>query len=462
MQSFEIVTPVDGSVLSTRYFATSAMVEQAAARAEAASPEWSRVPLTERAALVDALVTRLEARRDLIADRVTWQMGRPRTQADEMARLRLATDAAIRDAADFLAPRVIKAGDGISRYVTRDAIGPSLSICAWNYPVAMMATLVIHPLLAGNTVLLKHAPQTAEIGDFLNQAADEAGFPTGVLNALDMTHEDTERLIASGRFPLVQFIGSTRGGKQVYRAASLGLARVGLELGGSDPAYIRPDVNIDAIVADLAEGCFGNAGQSCCSVERLYVHSDIHDRFVEAFAEATRAVTIGHPVEAPAYIGPVVTTAAAERIRRTVAQSVDAGAHAIMPGGPSPLAGPDSAYVEAHILVGVDHGMAVMREESFGPIAPIMRVSGDEEAVVLMNATDYGLTASIWSGDVETAQALGARVRSGTLYINRCDHADLSLPWGGVRQSGVGRSYAREGFDELTVARAHHVRPPLG
>lgn len=462
MRSFEIVTPVDGSVLCTRPFATAASVERAAVQAETAFPVWSRIPLAERAALIDALLTGLEARRDLVADRVTWQMGRPRTQADEMARLRLVTDAAIRDAADLLAPREIKSDDGITRFVTRAAIGPSLSICAWNYPVAMLATLVIHPLLAGNTVLLKHAPQTAEIGDFLNEAAAEAGLPPGVLAALDMTHEDTEGLISSGRFPLIQFIGSTRGGKQVYQAAAQGLAHVGLELGGSDPAYIRADVNVDAIVADLVEGCFGNAGQSCCSVERLYVHDDIHDRFVEAFTEATRAVTIGHPVDAPAYIGPVVTAAAARRIRGTVAQAVDAGARAIVPNGPSPLAGQDSAYVEPHILVGVDHGMTVMQQESFGPVAPIMRVVNDEEAVALMNATEYGLTASIWSGDIDTALALGARVHSGTLYINRCDHADLTLPWGGVRQSGVGRSYAREGFDELTVARAHHVRPPLG
>lgn len=438
------------------------MAEHAAAQAESAFPAWSRRPLAERAALVDALVARLEARRELIADRVTWQMGRPRTQADEMTRLRIVTDAAIRDAADLLAPRVIEAGDGIARYVTRDPIGPSLSICAWNYPVAMMATLVIHPLLAGNTVLFKHAPQTAQIGDFLNDAAAEAGLPKGVLAALDMTHDDTEGLIASGRFPLVQFVGSTRGGKRIYQAAAQGMARVGLELGGSDPAYIRPDVDIAAIVADLVEGCFGNAGQSCCSVERLYVHDDIHDRFVEAFVEATRAVTLGHPVEQPSYIGPVVTTAAAGRIRDTITQAVAAGARSIVPNGPSPLAGADSAYVEPHVIVGADHGMTVMRNETFGPVAPIMRVSGDEEAVTLMNATDYGLTASIWSADIDTALALGGRVHSGTLYINRCDHADLTLPWGGVRQSGIGRSYAREGFDEMTVARAHHVRPAPG
>jgi len=336
-----------------------------------------------------------------------------------------------------------------------------LSICAWNYPVAMLATLIIHPLLAGNVVLLKHAPQTALIGDFVNQAAQEAGLPEAVVAALDMTHADCEALIASGRFPLVQFIGSTRGGRAVATAAGKAMARVGLELGGSDPAYIRSDVDVDAIVGDLVEGCFGNAGQSCCSVERLYVHSDIHDRFVEALREAAKVVSIGHPVESPGYIGPVVSRDAAARIRGTVSDAIARGAREILPVGASQLAEAASAYVEPRILTHVDHDMPLMRHEIFGPVASIMKVESDERAIALMNDSDYGLTASIWSADIERAVALGRQVRSGTFYVNRCDHADLNLPWGGVKQSGIGRSYALEGFAELTAPRAWHVRQPL-
>jgi len=462
VSGFEIISPVDGSVIARRTYADAAAIEAAASRAEAAFPGWSTLPLERRSALVEAFVRELEARREAIADAVAWQMGRPRTQADEMGRVRLVTDHTIAEAPALLTPREIDKGDGIRRFVTRDPIGPCLSICAWNYPVAMLTSLVIHPLVAGNVVLLKHAPQTALIGDFVNEAAEAAGLPAGVLAAIDMTHDDTEALIASGRFPLVQFIGSTRGGRQIARASGAGMARAGLELGGSDPAYIRPDVDIDAIVADLIEGCFGNGGQSCCSVERLYVHADIHDRFVERFAEAAKAVTIGHSFDAPGYIGPLVSAAAAKRVRETVAAAVAAGATEILPNGPSPLATPDSAYVEPRILTGVDHGMDVIRKELFGPVATIVKVADDEEAIALMNDSDYGLSASIWSADLERATELGRRVQSGTFYVNRCDHADVNLPWGGVKQSGIGRSYAAEGFEELTTPRAWHIRPALG
>lgn len=459
MSSFIITSPVNNQPLAERLYADAATLEAAAARAESAQRLWSATPLEERCAKVEALVARLEARRELIADAVTWHMGRPRTQADEMGRLRLVTDTAIANLPDLLRARQIDAGDGITRYVTREPIGPCLSICAWNYPVAMMASLVILPLLAGNVVLLKHAPQTAGIGDFLNQAADEAGLPSGTVAALDITHQDCETLIASGRFPLVQFIGSTRGGRQVARAAGAGMARAGLELGGSDPAYIRPDVDVDAIVGDLVEGCFGNAGQSCCAVERLYVHADIHDRFVEAFVQAARIVTVQHPLDAPGYIGPVVSTDAARRIRAVVSSAIKAGAQEILPSGPSPLAGDGSAYVEPRILAGVTQEMDLVHEEIFGPVAPIIKVSGDDEAVRMMNDSAYGLTASVWTADIERGVALGRAIQSGTFYLNRCDHADINLPWTGTKQSGIGSSYAIEGFQELTMPRAWHVRP---
>lgn len=462
MSGFEIISPVDGRVVARRSYADVSAIETAAARAEAAFPLWSTLPLDRRSELITAFVAELEARREAIADAVSWQMGRPRTQADEIGRLRLGTDHTLSQATELLGPREIDTGDGIRRFVTREAIGPCLSICAWNYPVAMLTSLVIHPLIAGNVVLLKHAPQTALIGDFVNEAATAAGLPAGVLTAIDMTHEDCEALIASSRFPLVQFIGSTRGGRQIARAAGAGMARVGLELGGSDPAYIRADVDIDAIVGDLVEGCFGNGGQSCCSVERLYVHADVHDRFVERFVEAAKVVTIGHSFDAPGYIGPLVSTAAAARVRETVAEAVRAGATEILLGGGSPLATPDSAYVEPRVLTGVDHGMKVIRKELFGPVATIVKVTDDGEAITLMNDSDYGLSASIWSADLDRATELARHVRSGTIYINRCDHADLSLPWGGVKQSGTGRSYAAEGFAELTAPRAWHVRPALG
>ena len=459
MNCFTITSPVNNRVLAERSYANASALEAAVSRSESAMRVWGVMPIEERCSKISALISSLEAHRELIADAVTWHMGRPRTQADEMGRLRLVTDDAIARAPDLLKSRQIEVGDGIARYVTRDPIGPCLSICAWNYPVAMMASLVVYPLLAGNVVLIKHAPQTAGIGDFLNQAAEEAGLMPGTVTALDVTHDDCESLIASGRFPLVQFIGSTSGGRRVSQAVGAGLARAGLELGGSDPAYIRSDANVGAIVADLVEGCFGNAGQSCCSVERLYVHTDIHDKFVDAFVEAARDVTLGHPIDTPGYIGPVVSTASAQRVRGLVAEAVADGAKEILPTGVSSLSAFDNAYLEPRVLIGVEQGMKVVRQEVFGPVASIIRVSGDEQAVAMMNDSPYGLTASVWTADTERAVALGRQIESGTFYVNRCDHADLNLPWGGVKQSGIGRSYSVEGFEELTAPRAWHVRP---
>lgn len=458
MHSFHIVSPVNGQSIMCRKYSDPNMIEIAATAAEAAYSRWSFCHLDERIALIDGFVRELEKRRDAIADAVTMQMGRPRPQADELDRLRLSTMDSIRRAQSLFAPERIDIKDGISRYITRDPVGPCLSICAWNYPVAMLASLVIHPLIAGNVVLLKHAPQTAMIGDFVNEAAMAAGLPVGVLRAIDMTHVDCEAVIASGRFPLVQFIGSTRGGREVARAAGLGMAKAGLELGGNDAAYIRPDAPVARIVQDLVSGSFSNAGQSCCSVERIYVHNDIYSRFLEAFIDEAKQVRLGHPVDSPGYIGPVVSASAAARIKTMVQAALAAGAREVLPASPSALVHADSAYLDPRVLLDVTPGMEVARNEVFGPVVSIIRTSDDDEAVALMNDSDYGLTASIWSMDIARAEALGRRVRSGTFYVNRCDHADLNLPWGGVGQSGIGRSHADEGLRELTVPRAWHVR----
>nr|WP_232059377.1 aldehyde dehydrogenase family protein [Kineobactrum salinum] len=229
-------------------------------------------------------------------------------------------------------------------------------------------------------------------------------------------------------------------------------------MGGKDPVYIRPDVKLDAIIQDLLEGCYGNAGQSCCSVERIYVHEDIYQPFVDAFVAASAAVTMGHPLHEKPVFGPLVSAAARSRVQALVDDAVAKGAQALLPTGKSSLVREGAAYMEAQVLSGVDHSMAIMKEETFGPAIPIMAISSDDEAVALMNDSDYGLTASIWSQDIDTALALGQQVDSGTFYVNRCDHADLLLPFGGVKQSGIGRSYGIQGLEELVTTRSFHVR----
>jgi acyl-CoA reductase-like NAD-dependent aldehyde dehydrogenase len=272
-----------------------------------------------------------------------------------------------------------------------------------------------------------------------------------------MSHPLTEKLVAAGDFQGVQFIGSERGGREVLRSCAAGLMSAGLELGGKDPAYVRADANLEWTVQELVDGSFGNSGQSCCSVERIYVDRSIHDRFVECFVEATSKLKVGNPLDYPD-LGPVVSTAAARRIAGEVASALAMGARraSSIPTGHT-LAG-IGAYLAPEVLINTSHEMSIMREETFGPVVPIMAVSGDEAALALMNDSRYGLTASVWSRDLDRARWLVDRVEAGTVFVNRCDHADVLLPWGGMKTSGLGRSWGPTTFDELTQVKSFHVR----
>lgn len=455
---FEIVSPVDQRVYAQLPYGDSHTVQSKLESARAALAEWRRTPLAERAELMRALVQAMQERREAVALDVAWQMGRPLWQADETARLVLNTDKLIEDAEAALATREITAADGIRRFVSAEPAGVVLSICAWNYPVAMASSLIVAPLLAGNTVLFKHAPQTALIGDHFAAAAVAAGLPEGVFQSVHLTHADVAKMIGSGHIDVVQFIGSTQGGQAVYDAGRSTFTRYCLELGGKDASYVRADAEIEKIVADLVEGSFGNAGQSCCSVERIYVHESRYARFLEAFVAAAKEVTLGHPIEERTYIGPVVSASAASRINELVREARARGARALLSPRDYAVAAEGTAYVPPQILADATHDMRIMREETFGPVVAVMPVRDDQDAIARMNDSVYGLTASIWTADIEQGARLGEYVQCGTFYVNRCDHADMNLPWGGVGRSGIGRSYSHEGFEDLVVRRAHHIR----
>ena len=456
--TFSVISPIDGSTYLTRPYAAQEETARAVALARAAVASWRRVSLAERTALVLRFGEEMKARADALADAVAWQIGRPRWQADESARLALVGELLAKGAEEALSERAFESDDNIRRFTRPVPGGLHLSICAWNYPTAMLGYLVSQPLISGNVVILKHSPQTPLIAEIAVEAWRAAGGPEGVFEALHLSHADAERLIAAGTFDAVNFIGSVGGGKRVHAAAGGTMTQVHLELGGKDPAYIRADADIDALAADLAEGCFSNAGQSCCSVERIYVDRAVLGRFTEALAEQAKTWTIGHPFEDKAMLGPVVNAAAAERIRGQVSLALAAGARLVSNNGD----GAGAAYVPAQVLVDVDHTMPIMRDELFGPVACIQGVSGDEEAVALMNDSNFGLSASIWTQDIDKGLDLLDRVEAGTVYLNRCDHADLYLPWGGVKDSGLGRTNGRVGLIETTAPKSFHVRRKIG
>ncbi len=454
------VSPVDGTVYVERPLATEDEIDATLGRAREAQRQWRRRPLTERIALLERLTDAVLARKETLAEELTWQMGRPAAVAagefrgfEERARsmLRLAPAA--------LAPVCPGAKEGFSRHIERVPLGVVLVLAPWNYPWLTAVNAVVPALAAGNTVVLKHSDQTPLVAERFVDAGREAGLPEGVFQYLHASHDSVARAVRDPRVDHVAFTGSVEGGRAVHKAAAERFIAVGLELGGKDPAYVRADAPFDHAVENVVDGAFFNSGQSCCAIERVYVHRDLFDRFVEAFVAKVREYRLGDPRDPATTLGPVVRVSNARSIVSQVEAAVAAGAKRLI--GPGEITGAEERglpYLAPQVLVDVDHSMAVMTEETFGPVVGIMPVAGDDEAVRLMNDSRYGLTASIWTADLDAAAGLGARVETGTVFANRADYLDPELAWVGVKDSGRGCTLSRVGYEQLTRPKSFHLR----
>jgi acyl-CoA reductase-like NAD-dependent aldehyde dehydrogenase len=453
------ITPVDGSVYCERALADEAALDAALARAVAAQEAWRSTDIATRAAICRRFCDLFEAKREEIALQLTWQMGRPiRYSPNEvrgtLERARYMIDIAAEALAD------VDAGpkEGFRRFVRREPLGVVFTVAAWNYPYLIAVNSVVPAIMAGNAVVLKHSAQTPLCAERFEECFREAGLPEGLFQAIHLSHALTERAIRDPRVDFVAFTGSVAGGHAVQRAAADRFIATGLELGGCDPAYIRHDADLAHAVENLVDGAFFNSGQSCCGIQRIYVHERLYDDFVAGAIELTNGYVLGDPTAPDTTLGPVVRTAAAEQIRRQVAASIAAGAMPAIDERRFPRSEAGTAYLAPQLLLGVDHSMPVMREEIFGPVAGIMKVSGDEEAVRLMNDSDFGLTAAIWTADADAALAIGERIQTGTWFMNRCDYLDPALAWVGVKDSGRGCTLSRVGYEHLTRPKSFHLR----
>ena len=459
---FSTITPVDGSVYVERPFAAEAGIADALKRAADAEASWKHVPVAARAAYCSAAVDAFVANGAAIAEEISWQMGRPiRFAPGEVSGFEERARYMIAAAAEALADLGIEPKDGFTRFIRREPLGVVFTIAPWNYPYLTAVNSVIPAIMAGNAVILKHSSQTPLAAERMAEAFTEAGLPEGVFQYLHLDHAQTERMIGSGGIDFVAFTGSVPGGRMVETAAAGRFIGVGLELGGKDPAYVRADADLDHAIENLVDGAFFNSGQSCCAIERIYAHADIHDRFVDGFAELTRAYILGDPIDRATTLGPMVRPAAADRVRGQIKEAVAAGAKALIdPGG---FAGEEEGtpYLAPQVLTGVDHSMAVMNDETFGPVAGIMKVGSDAEAVALMNDSPYGLTASIWTTDTEAAVGIGDLVEVGTWFMNRCDYLDPALAWTGVKESGRGCALSTLAYGHLTRPKSFHLRTAL-
>ncbi|GLK57303.1 acyl-CoA reductase-like NAD-dependent aldehyde dehydrogenase [Methylopila capsulata] len=452
------ISPIDGREVARRPIDGPDVVAAAVADATRAQKDWAKVSVAERGQKMLAFLEALLGLNQQIIPELALQMGRPVRYGGEMRGVEERVKHCVTIAEKALAPLVPEPKPGFRRMIKRTPIGVVLVIAPWNYPFLTAVNTIVPALIAGNAVLLKHANQTILAGERLQEAMDTAGLPKGLFRNLYLGHDETSDLIRSGAVGHINFTGSVGGGRAIERAAAGTFASLGLELGGKDPAYVRADADLDFAIENLADGAFYNSGQCCCGIERVYVHESLYDRFVDGVVEAASKYVLGNPLDDATTLGPMSATRFAETVRAQTAEAIAKGAKAHLDPRAFAADKAGTPYLAPQVLTNVDHSMSVMMEESFGPVVGIMKVSGDEEALRLMNDSPYGLTASIWTKDVDLAEALGDRVETGTVFMNRCDYLDPALAWTGVKDTGRGAGLSEIGFHTLTRPKSFHLR----
>lgn len=457
------VTPIDGTVLVERPLSDDAAIIAAVDNAQMAQQAWAATPIEERQKILSKSVDAFVAKKSEIAEELTRQMGRPISQSPgEVAGFEERARHMIAAAPAALADIEPEPKEGLLRFICRDPLGVVAVLAPWNYPYLTAVNSIVPALMAGNSVVLKHSSQTPLCAERFAAAFAAGGLPEDVFQFLHMSHAGTETLLTQEAVQFVSFTGSVPGGHSVQESLAKRFIGAGLELGGKDPAYVRADADLDFAVENLVDGAFFNAGQSCCGIERIYVHADLYERFVDGMVAQVEKYRLGDPMDAATTMGPMVRTSAADFVRGQIQEAVAAGARALIDESKFPAAKEGSPYVAPQVLVDVDHSMRIMSEESFGPVVGVMKVDSDEQAVELMNDSEFGLTASIWTRDVDAALELGGRVETGTWFMNRCDYLDPALAWTGVKDSGRGCTLSAVGYEQLTRPKSYHLRLPTG
>ncbi|HEV2897610.1 MAG TPA: aldehyde dehydrogenase family protein [Pseudaminobacter sp.] len=459
-ETIKLKSPIDGSIYAERPVATDQAVNAAVERVRAAQVDWAQTSIAERGKYLLAFLEALLAMNDEIVPELAWQMGRPTRYGGEKGGVEERTRYMVALAEKALAPYVPEDRPGFRRYLKKEPLGVVFVIAPWNYPYLTAVNSIVPALMAGNAVILKHAAQTLLVGERFAKAFEQAGLPKGVFQNIVLNHSQTEKLLGSGKIDHVNFTGSVAGGRAIERAAAGTFMTLGLELGGKDPAYVLPNVKLDHAVANLVDGAFYNSGQCCCGIERVYVHEKVYDEFVEGFIAETKNYVVGNPLDQATTMGPMAQARFADFIREQKAEALRKGATAHV-GMKVDNDKEGSPYLAPEVLTNVDHQMSVMREESFGPIVGIMKVRNDEEAIALMNDSPYGLTASIWTTDTDRAAAIGDRIETGTVFMNRCDYVDPGLVWTGVKDTGKGGAMSVVGYENLTRPKSYHLRETI-
>ncbi len=456
---FKVISPIDGTVYYESELHTSKNIDATLSLATKAQNEWKEVPLKKRKEFINRFIEEFKNLKERISEELTLQMGRPIRYAPLEVNGTIERAKGMLELAESsLADVLVEEKEGFNRYIKREPLGIVFVVPAWNYPYLIAINSIVPALLAGNAVLLRHSAQTPLVAERFAEAFEKAGLPEGLFQYLHLSHENTANVIKDKRISFVAFTGSVSGGYQIQKVAAQRFIGVGLELGGKDPAYVREDVDLNYAIENLVDGAFFNSGQSCCGIERIYVHENVYDKFVEGFVELTKKYKLGNPLEKETTLGPVAKRSGAELVRKHIKDAVNAGAKALIDEILFPYAKENTNYLAPQVLVDVNHSMDVMYEETFGPVVGIMKVKNDDEALKLMNDSPYGLTASIWTENEDDAVNIGNKVDTGTWFMNRCDYLDPYLAWVGVKDSGRGCSLSKVGYEHLTRPKSYHLK----
>lgn len=456
---FETITPIDNSTLVKRNYASDTEIEKVLSNSFRVKNSWRSVPLQERKKLVLNFVDNFLLNQQEVVETLCKQIGRPISQCPgEMRGFEERAKYMIENADKALEDIISKKNIEFDNYIKKDPLGTIFIIAPWNYPFNTSVNSIVPSLLSGNTIILKHSSQTPLCAEQLYEAAKKANLPENIFQYLHLDHSSTSKIIADNRVNHVLFTGSVSGGKEIKKSMGTRFISAGLELGGKDPAYVRSDCNLDHAIENLVDGSYFNSGQSCCGIERIYVDEKIYDNFIDGFKSITEQYILGNPLDKNTNLGPVVRLNAAKYIRTHLSSALNQGAKNIINEKKFNIDDGANCYVSPSALVNVNHNMEFMREETFGPTVGIMKVQNEKEAIKLMNDSDYGLTASVWTSDKEFAQDLGSKIETGTFFMNRCDYLDPGLAWTGVKDTGIGVTLSVLGFDHLTRAKSYHIR----
>ena len=455
MTMLTCVSPIDGKVFAKREALSISKSQEVIETSRQSQPAWSQRPIEERIDLVLAGVAEMGRMNDNVVPELAKMMGRPVRYGGEFKGFEERAHYMAKIASQSL--QAIDAGEDadFKRYIRRIPHGVVFVIAPWNYPYMTAINTIAPALIAGNTVILKHSTQTLLVGERLASAFHSAGVPKDVFQNVFLDHEITTQLIAENSFDFINFTGSVPAGASIEKAAAGTFTGVGTELGGKDPGYVMEDADLEAAAETLIDGAMFNSGQCCCGIERIYVQESLFDDFLKKTVSIVSNYKLGNPLDMDTTLGPMANIRFANHVRDQITDALKKGAIAHISNFQEDDGG---VYLTPQILTNVDHSMKVMTEESFGPVVGIMPVKDDHEAISLMNDSEFGLTASLWTRDLQRAIKIGDEIETGTVFLNRADYLDPALCWTGCKNTGRGGSLSEIGFHNLTRPKSYHLK----